>query len=389
MLLALSLSSGVEKAGAYAGFAAILGLGVLSLLYFAQAREVKRLREWAGRAPERAREVEDQATARGRSDPPPPATTPAVRRIPSAPASPPTVAAPPAPVPSPAPPAGPSPALPVAAPAMMAAPALASATRYAPPEPSVALPSPVVVPEPKPESEPEPPAVETPAQTPDETTKLEPAVPAALTAAASRQAPQRPVPPRANGAGAPPPRRTSPLPRPRPEPLPDPAPSRSGGSTATVIGIVIALLVIAGGAFAAIQLLKGNGSATKGAPSSAARAAGRTTAKRSKPGAAFSGKGVTITVLNGTPVAGLAKRVGAQLVARGFTQGAVTNASDQARSATIVSFFPGHKADAERVSRALKGVAVEPIDPTTRGIACPNATCASTVVVTVGSDRAQ
>ena len=31
----------------FAGFAAILGLAILSLLYFSQAREVKRLREWA------------------------------------------------------------------------------------------------------------------------------------------------------------------------------------------------------------------------------------------------------------------------------------------------------------------------------------------------------
>ena len=40
------------------------GLAVLSLLYFAQAREVKRLREWAGRAPERAAELQQ----RGRRD---------------------------------------------------------------------------------------------------------------------------------------------------------------------------------------------------------------------------------------------------------------------------------------------------------------------------------
>src|SRR5919197_3848399 len=61
--LALSLADQVEKYGAYAGIAAFLGLAVLSLLYFAQAREVKRLREWAGRAPERAREVEERAIA--------------------------------------------------------------------------------------------------------------------------------------------------------------------------------------------------------------------------------------------------------------------------------------------------------------------------------------
>jgi hypothetical protein len=63
VLLAFSLQDQVEKYGSYVGIAAFFGLAILSLLYFAQAREVKRLREWAGRAPERAREVEEAALA--------------------------------------------------------------------------------------------------------------------------------------------------------------------------------------------------------------------------------------------------------------------------------------------------------------------------------------
>jgi LytR cell envelope-related transcriptional attenuator len=47
----------VERVGAYAGLAAFLGLAILVLLYFSQARDVRRLREWAGRAPERATEA--------------------------------------------------------------------------------------------------------------------------------------------------------------------------------------------------------------------------------------------------------------------------------------------------------------------------------------------
>lgn len=47
--------------GAIAGFAAIVGLAVLAMLYFSQARDVRRLREWAGREPERAGEVELRA----------------------------------------------------------------------------------------------------------------------------------------------------------------------------------------------------------------------------------------------------------------------------------------------------------------------------------------
>ncbi|MGK2878992.1 MAG: LytR C-terminal domain-containing protein [Solirubrobacterales bacterium] len=47
--------------GAIAGFAGIIGLAVLSMLYFSQARDVRRLREWAGREPERAGEIELRA----------------------------------------------------------------------------------------------------------------------------------------------------------------------------------------------------------------------------------------------------------------------------------------------------------------------------------------
>jgi hypothetical protein len=53
----------VQQIGSYAGFAAIVGLAVLSALYFSQARDVKRLREWAGRAPERAAEEEARIAA--------------------------------------------------------------------------------------------------------------------------------------------------------------------------------------------------------------------------------------------------------------------------------------------------------------------------------------
>jgi hypothetical protein len=43
----------IKEVGAFAGLAAFLGLAALSLLYFIQARDVRRLREWAGGAPER------------------------------------------------------------------------------------------------------------------------------------------------------------------------------------------------------------------------------------------------------------------------------------------------------------------------------------------------
>ena len=52
-IAAVALGDEIEKFGSYFGYAAIVALGVLVLLYFAQAREVRRLREWVDSAPER------------------------------------------------------------------------------------------------------------------------------------------------------------------------------------------------------------------------------------------------------------------------------------------------------------------------------------------------
>ena len=53
----------LERIGPYLGVAAFLGLAVLAFLIIQQAREVRRLREWAGRAPERADEAAQAAAA--------------------------------------------------------------------------------------------------------------------------------------------------------------------------------------------------------------------------------------------------------------------------------------------------------------------------------------
>ena len=63
VVFAFSIQDQVEKYGAYVGLAAFLGLAVLTVLYFAQARELKRLRDWAGRAPERQVELEARVVA--------------------------------------------------------------------------------------------------------------------------------------------------------------------------------------------------------------------------------------------------------------------------------------------------------------------------------------
>jgi hypothetical protein len=61
----------VQEIGAVAGWAAVVGLAVLSALYLSQARDVKRLREWAGRAPERSGPGVTAVPARAAGVPPP------------------------------------------------------------------------------------------------------------------------------------------------------------------------------------------------------------------------------------------------------------------------------------------------------------------------------
>jgi hypothetical protein len=53
----------IKEIGAFAGLAAFLGLAVLTLLSFTQGRDIRRLREWAGSAPERDTELKDSTSA--------------------------------------------------------------------------------------------------------------------------------------------------------------------------------------------------------------------------------------------------------------------------------------------------------------------------------------
>ncbi len=50
----------VERIGSFAGLASFLGLGVFALLLFAHGRDIRRLRDWAGSAPEREAERMEQ-----------------------------------------------------------------------------------------------------------------------------------------------------------------------------------------------------------------------------------------------------------------------------------------------------------------------------------------
>lgn len=53
----------IKEIGAFAGLAAFIGLALLAMLAFSQARDIRRLREWAGSAPERDSERKDSTSA--------------------------------------------------------------------------------------------------------------------------------------------------------------------------------------------------------------------------------------------------------------------------------------------------------------------------------------
>jgi hypothetical protein len=364
-ILALSVSDKIDQYGAYAGFASVLGLAVLSLLYFAQAREVKRLREWAGRSPERAAELQERAVAA------------AQQRAIVAPQRPATPVGAPAPAvaggagadsrPAAATPAGQAQGAPAVAPAAAAAATAAGAATAAPGAPATPAAAPG--------------GADGPGQP---TTAMPAANGAAAPSAAASTPPVRPGQPlRVPGTTTPPPSRLS-------------EPDDDGGSRLAVFGAIGAIVVVA---IVAVVLLTGalggddpktqspNTIGTPSADSDAGESPAKTTtgSKSATPAAAPAPGSYTVAVLNGTTVPGLARGVANRLQNTKFKIGNVTNAATQDRSATLVEFAPGHRAEADAVAKAIDvgRDAIQVLSPGSKTIAGDQAT----VVVTVGSDQ--
>lgn len=420
---ALELSDQIQTLGAYAGFAAIVGLAVLSLLYFGQARELRRLREWAGRAPERAAELQERVEAEAS------AAASAQKRVVAQPvratpgAQPSTAAGAAA---TPAPPAPAVPAVPAAnpgAPGALTVPAAATAAGAAtsgtpatpatpgvPPVPGVPTPATgagtdqptVVVPgttplsgaaaggtpisgvAPKAPTSPPPtgggtgeltlPPSIPPAPSGSTQDSGETAVPLRRVSAASAS----PATVRAGAAGA---------------STPPKDPAGRGGPLAIVGGLIAVLLV---GILVATQLLGGddgpappaNTIATTpadAAPDDSEDRPKETTNTSTTP--EVSRGSITVAVLNGTLTTGLAKGASDKVAEAGYRIGKITNANDQSRTATTVQFAEGSRRAAEDVAELI-GVpvsAVSALDPGTRVVAGEDAV----VVVTVGADQAQ
>lgn len=451
----------IQEIGSYAGFAAVLGLAVLSALYFSQARDVKRLREWAGRAPERGptpvvpepRGVVAQPIARpAPSRPIPGGTPPPVPRPPGVqPATPGAAAAASAAGAAPAISRGPAPATPAGA----AGEEDVSDEREqnGDQEQDITAMDTVVHPPPPPPDDDEDgdgedgDGEETAAGAEGETdegfddapedgvgdeqitgdelavddelegdeldddpgtgewrpedehsdidfTDEHDVVP--VTPAAS--APRPPTPPRPyqrRGAPAP----ATGYARDRGAILPPYAESRpdsedaepsSGGGRRPILLVVAAMVAIAVVAFGVLQVTGGDDS-SDGGGSDAGLATGG-----SGDGSGGSGDGggrsappidpaqVTVAVLNGTTVPGLAATVGDKVAGEGFQLGTVTNNFDQEKAESVVLYAPGAEREAADVSRRLDISQREAIDAESQALAGD-----ATVVVVAGADQNQ
>jgi hypothetical protein len=359
----LSVTGKIEQYGAYAGFAAVLGLAVLSLLYFAQAREVKRLREWAGRAPERASELQGrvQADAARRVAPQP-------QQRPAPPGQ--AAAAAAGLRPAAATPAGQAQGVPGAAPAGAAAGAVTAAGAGA----AAATPG----------------APGAPAAPGGQPTVLQPVANGAPAGAVQQPKPGQPL--RVPGAATPPPSRPG-----GGGGTPSPPPEKRGRSLFAILGAAAAIIVV--GLVLVFVAFGVGGDAGSGSKAANTIGTPGKSATKSPSGTAKPGKGSTtasgapapgsysVSVLNGTAVPNLARGVATRLQNAKFKIDNVTNAADQSRSATLVEFAPGHQAEANSVAKAIDvgKDAIQLVDPGSRAIAGEQ----SAVVVIVGADQNQ
>ncbi|MGI8945394.1 MAG: LytR C-terminal domain-containing protein, partial [Thermoleophilaceae bacterium] len=201
-------------------------------------------------------------------------------------------------------------------------------------------------------------------------------------------------PPPATAARAPLPPRPVPPRRPPQGPiLPPYEKSRPGGPNldregpsrrARLLALGGGALAIAVVAFGVVQLVGGDDAAEDPTPQAPVSQPGGSAPTAGDPaaGATIVPGDVTVAVLNGTSVAGLAAGLGDRLESEGFNLGNITNSADQERAESVVLYATGAEEEARDVGRRLRINQREPIDPETQ----TRAGDASVVVVVVGAD---
>jgi hypothetical protein len=157
---------------------------------------------------------------------------------------------------------------------------------------------------------------------------------------------------------------------------------------------VCGVVLLGGGVALALTQLSGEDSGTPSSPQPAQEPQGGGNGGNGGGGQGGGGQGrnrpaidpasVTVAVLNGTTVPGLASRVSDEVQSAGFQVGTVANSADQdqQRAESVILFAPGHEREAAVVSRRLDIAQREPIDAATQGLAGD-----ATVVVVTGADR--
>jgi hypothetical protein len=410
-VLALSLQDQIEKYGAYVAVACFVGLALLSILYFAQARELRRLRDWAGRAPERDAELEARVSAQ--ADAARRTTFPAPAPRPATPAA--TLARetqitspPPAPAGGNGHAAGDPPTVPMGPRPARAAVAVAAAVAAAR-SPAARSPAAPAGPEagtaPAPQETVEADAVSDGAGNgqlpPDESGRAVADVerPVEIARATPRPAPAAPRRPAqavrsAERSATVPPRRTPPPAaqrRSRPAPAPAPAPARARRNHRGLLVAVVAGLAVIGVAALAITQLGGKSNEPSAPNTTEPQPTASAGATQGVPAGGPAKADTTVVILNGTSTEGLAAKAKDTLQGTGYTTDRMptSNATNQATARSTVYYAAGRRRQAIDVARALDINAVQASTPDVQSLAdnSSDPPVKSDVVVILGADR--
>ncbi len=373
--LALSVHRVVSSVGAYAGFASMIGLAILVLLFFAQARETSALRDHVDELLDRIAGLESRLARQAQAQMASPAQA-AVASVPAREAAPALAAV-----------ASSRPAsLPPAPPAGVGAPALSAATRVIP----LAMPALAVSGAGASGSDgggvatAAPPVPATPAGTNGSSRATPAGIPSPARAAVGSSRPQGPAPVRAASGTS----QRRPAARPTAVPPRERVLDSGGGPRRGRVALLLAGLLAVAAIAAAVVLNASGSSKSKNTGSAASR---QSTTRHAAATTQVNPHTITVAVLNGTATAGLAHRTAQRLSADGFLKGPITTAADQTRTSTTVAYIPGARTQALAVAKALKlgPASLAPVDQGTRSVGCGGVPmCTASVFVTVGADLA-
>jgi hypothetical protein len=147
--------------------------------------------------------------------------------------------------------------------------------------------------------------------------------------------------------------------------------------------VLVGLLVIGGAAAYGVSELTSDDDGGQAESAAGADDGGTGSGERKRKQGAVKPASVTVAVLNGTTVPGLAATLSDEVGAAGFKVGTITNFSDQQLAESVVQYAPGHQAEARAVSRRLGIAQREPVNPSSQALAGD-----ATVIVIAGADKA-